>query len=97
LILRRRFGDVIARQLDLFASDDRLLLADVDELKAAYDRAPRDEAEEAYGDYVDAVDAVKDALAGMRDRFAATLDAPAAEEYGLELERAARRRWRWLG
>jgi hypothetical protein len=97
LILRRRFGDVIARQLDLFASDDRLLLADVDELKAAYDRAPRDEAEEAYGDYVDAVDAVKDALAGMRDRFAATLDAAAAEEYGLELERAARRRWRWLG
>jgi hypothetical protein len=96
LIFRRPFGDVIARQLDLFARDDRLLLADVDEMKAAYDRAPRDEAEEAYGDYVDAVDSVKDALAGARDRFAATLDGDTAEEYEAAFERAARRRWRWL-
>jgi hypothetical protein len=97
LIPRRRFGDLIERQLDLFATDDRLLLVNVDEAKATYDGAQRDEAEEAYGDYVDAVDAVKDALAEMRDRFADTLDAAAAEEYGSQLERAARRRWRWLG
>jgi hypothetical protein len=96
-MLRRRFGDVIARQLDLFASNDRSLLEDVDQTKAAYDRAPRDEAEDAYGDFVDAVDAVKDALAAMRDHFAATLDGATAEEYELQLERAARRRWRWLG
>jgi len=96
VILRRRFVDVVARQLDLFASDDRVLLVDVEESKETYDRAPRDEAEDAYGDFVDAVDAVRDALAEMRDRFAATLDADAAEEYGLQLERAARRRWRWL-
>ena len=96
MILRRRFADVIERQLDLFTEHDGPLLEDVDETKAAYDRAARTDAEEAYGVYVDAVDAVKDALAGMRDRFAGTLDAAAAEEYETSFERAARRRWRWL-
>ncbi len=97
MILRRRFADVIARQLDLFAADHRPLLTDVDETKAAYDRAARDDAEEAYGDYVDAIDAVKDELARSRDRFAATVDVDSAEEYEAAFERAARRRWRWLG
>lgn len=98
MILRRnRFREVISRQLDLFATDEADgLLADVQELKQQYDRAERDEAEEAYGDYMDGVDAVKDALADMRDRFAATLDATAAEEYEPAFEDAARRRWRWL-
>ena len=96
MILRRRFADLVARQLDLFETDDRPLLADVDRAKAAYDRAERDDAEQAYGDYVDAVDAVKDALAEARDRFAATLDGDTAEEYEAALERAARKRWRWL-
>ena len=96
MIVRRRFADVIARQLDLFATDDRPLLADVDQAKAAYDRAERHEAEHAYGDYVDAVDAVKDALAEARDRFAATLDRDTAEEYEAAFDRAVRKRWRWL-
>jgi len=96
VILRRRFVDVVARQLDLFETDDRPLLADVDQAKAAYDAAEREDAEQAYGDYVDAVDAVKDALAEARDRFAATLDGVTAEEYEAAFERAARKRWRWL-
>ena len=96
MILRGRFADLVARQLDLFETDDRPLLADVDRAKSAYDRAERDDAEQAYGDYVDAVDAVKDALAEARDRFAATLDGDTAEEYEAAFERAARKRWRWL-
>ena len=96
MILRRRVADLLARQLDLFETDDRPLLADVDQAKAAYDRAERDDAEQAYGDYVDAVGAVKDALAEARDRFAATLDGDTAEEYEAAFERAARKRWRWL-
>ena len=96
MILRRRFADLVARQLDLFETDDRPLLADVDQAKAAYDAAEREDAEQAYGDYVDAVDAVKDALAEARDRFAATLDGDTAEEYEAAFERAARKRWRWL-
>jgi hypothetical protein len=96
VILRRnRFGDTISRQLDLFAEDEANgLLADVEEMKGRYDATDRDEAEEAYGDYVDAIDAVKDALADMRDRFASTLDEPDA--YERAFEDAARRRWRWL-
>lgn len=94
---RERFGDVIARQLDLFAADETHgLLAEVAEEKRRYDDTDRDDAEEVYGDYVDAIDAVKDALADMRDRFAATLDEDAADEYAQAFEDAARRRWRWL-
>jgi hypothetical protein len=94
---REPFRDVIRRQLDLFAEDEADgLLADVQELKRQYDRAERDEAEEAYGDYTDAVEAVKDSLAGMRDRFASTLDEEAAQQYEPAFEEAARRRWRWL-
>lgn len=98
MIGRRRFDDVVSRQLDIFAEDEAHdLLADVRDAKAAYDRAGREDAEEAYGDYMDIVDAVKDALADMRDRFARTLHEGAAEEYEAVFERAARRRWRWLG
>jgi uncharacterized protein YukE len=97
-MFRRRFSDVVKRQLDVFAIDESSgLLADVQEMKRKYDRAERQSAEEAYGDYVDIVDAVKDALADMRNRFAQTLDGNAVEEYEAAFERAARRRWRWLG
>jgi hypothetical protein len=98
VILRRnRFRDTISRQLDLFAEDEAHgLLADVQEQKRIYDETDRDEAEEAYGDYVDAIDAVKDALADMRDRFASTLEEPAAEAYERAFEDTARKRWRWL-
>ena len=98
MILRRaRFRDTIARQLDLFAEDEAHgLLAEVAELEQRYGRAARDEAEGAYGDYQDAVDAVIDALAEMRDRFAATLDEPLMERYERAFENAARKRWHWL-
>jgi hypothetical protein len=89
---------VIARQLDVFAEDEaRGLLAEVSEMKQRYDNADRDEAEEAYGDYAEVVDVAKDALADMRDRFAATLDEATAETYASAFESAARKRWRWLG
>jgi type II secretory pathway component PulC len=98
MMFQRRFSDVVKRQLDVFAIDESSgLLAEVHEMKRKYDRAERQSAEEAYGDYVDIVDAVKEALADMRNRFAQTLDGDAVEEYEAAFERAARRRWRWLG
>jgi len=97
-MFRRRFSDVVKRQLDVFAIDESSgLLAEVHEMKRKYDRAERHSAEEAYGDYMDVVDAVKDALADMRNRFAQTLEGDAVEEYETAFERAATRRWRWLG
>ncbi len=94
MIFRRgRFADVIARQLDVFAEDEAALLAECREKERAYDRAERDEAEEAYGDYADVVETATEALADMRDRFARTLDDASVEEYEAEFNRAVRRRW----
>ncbi len=98
MIFRRsRFGDTIARQLDLYAEDEAALLAERREREQAYARAPREDAEEAYGDYVDSVDAAVDALEAMRDTFARRLDEHTADAYLNEFNRAARRRWPWLG
>jgi len=91
---RRRFSDVIARQLDVFAEDEANgLLEEVREAKLVYDRAERDEAEERYGDYTDVVETVTEALADMRDRYARTLDDAAAEEYEAAFNRTVQKRW----
>ena len=48
---RNRFGDLVRRQLDLFAEDEDELLREAEAAEKTYDAAERDEAEEAYGDY----------------------------------------------
>ena len=95
MIFRRgRFAGVIARQLDVFAQDEAQgLLEEVREAKLHYDQADRDEAEESYGDYVDVVEAVTEALADMRDTYARTLDEGSHEEYEAEFNRAVKKRW----
>jgi hypothetical protein len=91
---RSRFGDLIGRQLDVFAEDEEQgLLAEVREAKEKYDRAERDAAEEAYGDYIDVVEAATEALADMRDRFKQTLDEDVGEAYEAEFNRAVKKRW----
>jgi hypothetical protein len=95
---RSRFGDVIRRQLDVFAEDQAQgLFAEVRDAKQRYDRAERDDAEQAYGDYVDVVESATEALAEMRWRYAATLDEDASAEYESEFNRAVRKRWPALG
>jgi hypothetical protein len=94
---RARFAEVIARQLDLFAEDGAELIADSRDKERAYDRSSRERAEEAYGDYMDAVETATEALAAMRDRFRGTLGEAAAEEYDGEFNRAVRRRWPAFG
>ena len=95
---KRRFADVIERQLDVFVEDRRHdIFAEIRDRKALYDRADRDDAEELYGDYVDAVETGTEALADMRDRFRQTLDEDAAEEYEREFNRAVKKRWSMFG
>jgi hypothetical protein len=95
---KRRFADLIARQLDLFAEDEADgILAEIRERKERYDRADRDEAEELFGDYVDAVEAGTEALAAMRDRFMQTLGDDEAEEYEYEFNRSVKKRWPSFG
>jgi hypothetical protein len=95
---RNRFADVIERQLEQFAEDEqRGLFEEMRESKERYDRADRDGAEEAYGDYVDVVEAATEALADRRWRYAATLDEETAEEYEAAFNRAVKKRWPALG
>jgi hypothetical protein len=88
---RRRFEDVIRRQLDLFSSEDLDALDDVADALARYNAAGADEAEELYGDYQLAIEAATDRLGERRDAYAATLDDPDA--YTAEFNRAVIRRW----
>jgi hypothetical protein len=94
---RNPFRDVIARQLDLFVEDEADLLEECRDRFRAYERTGREDTEEAYGDFSDAVETATEALAGMRDRFARTLDDDAAETYGDSFNRAVRKRWPELG
>ena len=94
---RDPFHDVIARQLDLFVADEADLLEECREKARVYERAPREDAEEAYGDFVDVVETATEALADMRDRFARTLDEETAEAYEDSFNRAVRKRWPELG
>ena len=91
---KRRFADLIHRQLDVFAEDEaNNIFVEIRDRKALYDRADRDEAEEMYGDYIDAVETATEALADMRDRFKRTLADDAAEQYEREFNRAVKKRW----
>lgn len=92
MILRRRFADVVRRQLDLFEREHADLLRRCAEAERAYDHADRDEAEERYGDYMDLVDEGTEALAELRDNYASTLDEEAAEEYERSFNRAVLKR-----
>ena len=80
-MFKRRFADVISRQLDLFVRDNLELLEACDKAELAYDRAGRGEAEERFGDYQELVETGTELLADLRDNFASTLDEAAAEEY----------------
>jgi hypothetical protein len=94
---RDPFRDVIARQLDLFVEDEADLLEECRDKFRSYERAPRDETEEAYGDFVDAVETATETLADLRYRFGRTLDEDAAEAYEDSFNRAVRKRWPELG
>lgn len=90
MLRRARFGSVIDAQLDLFIEENREVIDEVRERLNTYSHASRDEAEELYGDYLDAIETGTEILAHLRDRYAATVDDP--ERYLLEFDRAVRRR-----
>ena len=87
---RGRFSEVIGRQLDLFELDHGDVIAEAADKLAAYNRAERDEAEELYGDYLDAVETGTEILADMRDHYARSLEDPDA--YIRDFNRAVERR-----
>jgi hypothetical protein len=93
VIFRRgRFGDLVERQLDLFASETDLL-DEAAEADAAWTNAEPDETEELYGDYQLVVDAIGEKLYDIRETYAATLEDATADEYRAAFDRAARKRF----
>jgi hypothetical protein len=91
ILRRRRFDDVIARQLQLFEREDGELLDGVQQALRRYNESDRDEAEELYGDYQLAIEAATDRLGELRDAYARTLDD--ADRYAAEFNQAVVRRW----
>ena len=89
---RPKFDDVIARQLDGFERDHADVLEEAEAKLAAYNAGGRDEAEELYGDYLDAVETGTEILADMRDSFAQSLDERFADRYLRDFDRAVARR-----
>ena len=90
MLRRARFATVIEAQLDLFVRDHSDVIEEAQDRLDAYNRAGRDEAEELYGDYLDAVETGTEILAGLRDHYAATVDD--ADRYALEFNRAVEKR-----
>jgi hypothetical protein len=87
---RARFTQVIDAQLDLFEQDHRDVIDDADARLESYNRAGRGEAEELYGDYLDAVETGTEILADMRDHYAQSLED--SDGYLREFNQAVARR-----
>ena len=91
---RDPFGQLVATQLALFADDESELLQEAVEAEAAWMRAGRDTAEEAYGDYQLVVDAIADRLLDVREAYAATLAVDAVDAYRRAFASGAAKRFR---
>jgi hypothetical protein len=96
VLRRRRFSELVTRQLDLFEADSAPLLADAADADAAWTRADREESESRFGDYVLEMDEVGERLYAIRETYASTLDPAAAEEYRAAFNRGAKKRFRGL-
>jgi len=90
---RKRFDELVARQLELFADDEAVLLAEASAADAAWSNASADDSEELYGDYQLVVDAVGDRLHDVRETYAAGLEPEVAAEYRVAFDRSATKRF----
>jgi hypothetical protein len=89
---RPRFREVIRRQLDAFEREHADVIAEAQARLDTYNDADREDAEELYGDYLDAVETGTEILADMRDHFAAPLSESVAERYLRDFDRAVAKR-----
>jgi len=87
---RSRYTKVIDAQLELFVRDHRDVIEEARRRLELYNSSDRTDAEELYGDYVDAVEAGTEILADMRDHYAATVDD--ADGYAAAFNRAVAKR-----
>ena len=89
---RRPFADLVRRQLDLLASDEAALLEEARTAELAWQRAGRECAEEAYGDWQLVADAIAERLLDLRETYAATLDGDGPNAYRRSFGKAVSKR-----
>lgn len=92
-LFRRRFTDLVERQLDLFVGDHRAEIAGLVQALDEHHRSSSEDAQEAYGDYQDRVDWAAQDLLALRDAYASTLDDDTAAAYRHAFSRGVRRRF----
>jgi hypothetical protein len=93
VIFRRRFGELIDRQLDLFEQDNAELFERAADAEDEYRRAGRDESEERFGELQDVLSEGTELLVALRDAYSETLDGEAAAEYAAAFDFAVLRRF----
>jgi hypothetical protein len=93
VIFRRRFGELIDRQLDLFEQDNTELFERLEDAEDEYRRAGRGEAEERFGDLQELLAEGGETLVELRGAYAETLDDQAAQEYAGAFDFAVLRRF----
>jgi hypothetical protein len=89
---RSRWAELISSQLDLFVREHPDVIEEARERLALNNAADRDEAEELYGDYVDAVETGTELLADIRDHFKWTLEQDLGDQYERDFNRAVGKR-----
>jgi hypothetical protein len=90
---RRRFGDLVDRQLGIFEAENRDALARIERLRRRELQADEEDATEAFGDYLDEVGWAAEELRELRDAYAGSLEGDAAREYARAYGKAVRRRF----
>ena len=92
---RRRFADLVDRQLALFAEEHADLLRDAAEARRRHrgSGAEDAEAELAFGEYQERLGWAAEELVALRDRYAEGLDGDAANVYADTFARRAQRRF----
>lgn len=93
IFFKRRFGDLIERQLDLFELDNAGLFERIADAEADYRSARQGEAEERFGDLQELITEGTDDLIELRDTYALTLDEETGEEYTAAFDFAVLRRF----
>ena len=93
MIFRRRFGELIDRQLDLFEQDNAGLFERLEDAEDEYRRAGRGDAEERFGDLQELLSEGGETLVELRDTYAETLEDNAVEEYAAAFDVAVLRRF----
>jgi hypothetical protein len=92
-LFRRRFSDLVDRQLDLYARDHRDEIREIVAALDAHRASTSDDAQDAFGDYQDRIDWAAQDLIGVRDTYARTLDPETAAAYEKAFARGVRRRF----